>query len=225
MRLVVFVIAGSLAVPVQVFAQAAENANKRYQTKESRAGIAKSLGNPHRDVRQKPAELVAKLGLKPGDTVVDMGTGVGYMLAHLSKAVGPSGLVYGEDIFLDFLEEAKERAKTEKLDNVRFITGSVRTPNIPAGVADMVMTLDAYHHFDYPAEMLAGVHKGLKADGKLVIIDFYKRPTAMPGGNAVEHIRIDRDDVVKEVEANGFRLLSTSEHIPESQYIAVFSKR
>jgi hypothetical protein len=58
-----------------------------------------------------------------------------------------------------------------------------------------------------------------------VIVDFYKRPDAMPNGRAMEHIRLDEEDVITEVEANGFRLTSKKELIPKTQYLAVFVKK
>jgi hypothetical protein len=40
----------------------------------------------------------------------------------------------------------------------------------------------------------------------------------------LQHIRLDADDLVKEVESSGYRLLSRREHAPNSQYIAIFAK-
>ena len=45
------------------------------------------------------------------------------------------------------------------------------------------------------------------------------------GDRALTHIRLDQDDLIKEIEANGFHLLSKHDHIPGSQYIAVFAKQ
>ena len=45
----------------------------------------------------------------------------------------------------------------------------------------MVLALDVYHHFDYPEKMLAAIHKALKPDGRLVIVEYYKRQEAMAG--------------------------------------------
>ena len=45
---------------------------------------------------------------------------------------------------------------------------------------DEVLVLDVYHHFDYPEKMLAALHKALKAGGKLVVVEYYKTPEAMP---------------------------------------------
>jgi predicted methyltransferase len=41
----------------------------------------------------------------------------------------------------------------------------------------------------------------------------------------VQHIRLDQDDVIKEVESNGFRLISKADLVPKSQYIVVFEKK
>jgi predicted methyltransferase len=90
---------------------------------------------------------------------------------------------------------------------------------------DIALALDSYHHYDYPDKMLAGIAKGLKSGGRLVIVEYYKRPNAMPNGRAMEHIRLDEPDVIKEIEANGFRLLSQREHIKDSQYMLTFARK
>ncbi len=87
-----------------------------------------------------------------------------------------------------------------------------------------MLVLETYHHFDYPAKMLAGIAQGLAPGGRLFIVDYYKRPGAMPNQDAMQHIRLDADGVVKEVEANGFKLAWQREHLPGSQYIACFTK-
>jgi ubiquinone/menaquinone biosynthesis C-methylase UbiE len=206
-------------------AQVAEKANRNYQTKEGREHVAANLADPHRDVDQKPAELVEAMQLKPGMTVADVGTGVGYMLPWLSKAVGPSGRVIGEDIHADFIDAAKEKAKSSVLTNVAFVLGGETDPKLPAGTVDAELLLEVYHHFDYPEKMLANLREALAPAGRLFIVDFYKRADAMPGGNALEHIRLDEDDVIREVEKNGFKLTSQHEHQPHRQYMAIFEKK
>lgn len=213
-----------LCVPLA--AQVAEKANSGYRTKEGREGVAKNLSASDRDARQRPKELVAALELKPGMTVVDLGTGVGYMLPYLSNAVGERGRVIAQDIFEDFIEKARATAAREKLSNVSYVLGTTNDPRLLNNTADLILTLDAYHHFDYPEQMLAGMRQALRPEGRLAIVDFYRRPGAM-GGNRDprDHIRLDIDDVIKEVEANGFKLLSRGEHNPGSQYLVIFSKK
>jgi len=207
------------------FAQVAQKANEAYQTKEGREGIAKTLADPHRDERQHPRDIVAAMNLKKGQTVVDLGTGVGYMLPYLSQAVGPTGTVIAEDIAQDFLDKAKLRATTSGLKNVQFILGTAEDPKLPADTADAILVLDVYHHFDYPAAMVGHLRDCLVSGGRVYIVDFYKRPDAMPNGRAMEHIRLDMDDVIHEVEDAGLPSVNTSELIPRSQYIAVFAKK
>jgi ubiquinone/menaquinone biosynthesis C-methylase UbiE len=208
------------------YPQVAEKANEGYKTKEGRDSVAKGLAGPDREARQKPREIVDAMGLKVGNAVADVGTGVGFMLPYLSHAVGATGSVYGEDIQTDFLDQAKNHVQLEHLPNVKFILGSDRDPKLPAATMSGVLVLDVYHHFDYPEVMLGHIRDSLLSDGKLVIVEFYKRRGAMGGGDrALEHIRLDQDDLIKEVEANGFRLVSKSDLNPNSQYIAIFQKK
>ena len=216
--LLVALISGSM-----MFGQVAKKANERYQTEEGRSNVAKTLSSADRDKKQRPAELVQSIGVKPGMTVADVGTGVGYMLPHLSAAVGSQGKVLGEDIFDDFLAKARATAEQAGLKNVEFVKGTERSANLPAGKVDVILALDSYHHFNYPKEMLASFKSALKPDGRLAIVEYYKREGAMGNGtSAVTHIRLDDADVVKEVEAAGFALVEEHEHIPKSQYIALF---
>jgi predicted methyltransferase len=53
--------------------------------------------DPARDAWQKPRELVAALGLRPGAWVADLGAGTGYFSRHLDAAVGPAGVVFAVD--------------------------------------------------------------------------------------------------------------------------------
>ena len=214
----VLALAGTLA------AQVAGQANSGYQTEQQRKGVAGGLADPARDEKQKPGELIRAMGLLPGMTVADVGTGIGYMLPFLSRKVGADGHVIAEDIFDDFLASAKQRAENLKLSNVTFVKGTETDPKLPAAAVDIVLSLDVYHHFEYPEKMLAAIHQALKPGGKLVVVEYYKRKEAMPEGRALTHIRLDIPDVIKEIEANHFHLIAEREHVPDSQYVLILRK-
>ena len=214
----------ALALAASLAAQVAREANSGYQTEEQRKKMAAGLGSPERDQTQKPGLLIREMGLKPGMTVADIGTGVGFMLPYLSKAVGPDGHVIAEDIFDDFLSAAKLKANQAGLENVAFIKGTETDPSLPDGQLDVALALDVYHHFDYPEKMLASIHKALKDGGKLIVVEYYKRESAMPNGRALTHIRLDMPDVIKEVEANHFHLLEEKEHVRDVQYMLMLEK-
>ena len=215
----------ALALAGAMSAQVATQANTQYQTEKGRKSLATGLGGAGRDAFEKPRDVVRAMGLQKGMTVADVGTGIGYMLPFLSRAVGPDGRVIAEDIFDDFLASAKQRASNQNLANVTFVKGTETDPGLSEGSADEVLALDVYHHFDYPEKMLAGIHKALKPGGKLVVVEYYKRPEAMPEGRAMTHIRLDMPDVIREIEASHFHLLAEQEHIKDSQYILVLEKR
>ena len=206
------------------FAQVAKDANTGYQTEQGRAGVAAGLDGAERDSRQKPKELIAALGITPGMTVADVGTGVGYMLPYLS-AVAKS--VVAEDIFPDFLDKARAKAKDSELKNVKFVQGKADDPKLGQGI-DLVLILDVYHHFDYPDKMLASIAASLNAGGRVAIVDYYKSKGSMGGKDstrALTHIRLDEADVVKEIESYGFKLVSANAFLPGVQYLAIFAKK
>jgi ubiquinone/menaquinone biosynthesis C-methylase UbiE len=215
---------GCAAFAAGLAAQVAGTANSGYKTEEQRKNVAAGLGATNRDETQKPGLLVRQMGVEKGMTVADIGTGIGYMLPFLSRGVGPEGRVIAEDIFDDFLTGAKERARNQNLANVTFVKGSDTDPNLPEGQIDIAMALDVYHHFDYPDKMLAAIHKALKPGGRLVVIEYYKRPDAMPNGRAMSHIRLDMPDAIKEIEANHFHLVMERETIKNVQYMLILEK-
>jgi ubiquinone/menaquinone biosynthesis C-methylase UbiE len=200
--------------------QAAGDVNVRYRTKEGRVQVAAGLANPDRDKTQKPESVVAALGLKPGMTVADIGTGVGYMLPYLSKAVGPAGKVLAEDVQTDFLNQAKAKIDAAKLSNVSPILGGFTDPKLPPAAVDVELVLDVYHHFDEPSKMLAALAPALKPGGHLVIVEYHKADSPQPG-----HILREWSDVRREVEASGYRLLAKIDRITVNQYMLTFVRK
>lgn len=216
MKLAVIVLLSAAALPAQVAAPA----NQEYQTKQGRERVAERLGAPERDAWQKPQQLLETIGLKTGMTVADLGTGPGYFLPYLSRAVGPEGRVIAEDIQRDLIDKARARVEKEKLSNVGYVVGTEKDARLPESFFDVVLAVDAYHHFDYPAEMLAGIRKSLKQDGRFVVVDYYKSHF-----RDARHVRLDAAEVVAEVEANGFRLTLRRDHVPNEQYVEVFVRK
>jgi len=209
-----------LALAATAWPQAAGEVNARYRSKEGRAQVAAGLANPNRDKTQKPEAVVAALGLRPGMTVADIGTGIGYMLPYLSKAVGPSGKVLAEDVQSDFLDQARAKVDVAKLVNVSLILGGFTDPKLPPGAVDVELLLDVYHHFDQPQKMLAALAPALKPGGRLVIVEYHKADSPQPG-----HILREWSDVVREVESSGYRLQSKVDRITVNQYLLTFVRK
>jgi ubiquinone/menaquinone biosynthesis C-methylase UbiE len=205
--------------------QVAEKANAGYQTKEDRERVARNLGNPDRVERQKPAELLKAIGVKPDQTIGDIGTGVGFMLPYMIDAVGPTGRVYAEDIQDDFLEKAKAAVAEGGWKNVTFVKGDGKDVKLPENSLDLGFILDVYHHINYPQVTMASVYKAVKPGGRLAVIDFYRsrEHPRMSEERRRNHIRLDRDGFKAEIEAVGFKFDRTFDHLPH-QYVLIFTK-
>lgn len=214
-----------LLFAVSASAQVAGKANEHYGTEHDRKEMGDMLVWSGRDHEQHPHELIAALGLKPGMTVADIGTGAGYMLPFLSRSVGPDGRVLAEDIYPDFLARARRKAGADHLANVNLILGTEFDVKLPPHQVDLAFVLDVYHHLNYPKPVLGSIRRSLARHGRMVVVDYYRRPNAMPGGGAMEHIRADQPEVIAEIESAGFRLVDKREHIPGSQYILYFVPR
>jgi ubiquinone/menaquinone biosynthesis C-methylase UbiE len=190
----------------------------------ARAQSAAVPGPLDPDSLQRPGVLLREMKLEPGMTVADIGTGIGNMLALLSRRVGPTGRVLAEDIADEFLAAAKDAATNQNLGNVTFIKGTDTDPKLPEGQVDIVFAQDVYHNFSNPEKMLEAFYKALRPEGRLVIVEYYKRSTAMPDGKALTRIRLDLPDMIKELEANHFHLIEEKEHTKNSQYLLILEK-
>jgi ubiquinone/menaquinone biosynthesis C-methylase UbiE len=183
------------------------------------------MGHSVRPLVERTAELVASFGLRHGDAVADIGTGVGYLIPYLVARVGVFGSVIAEDIYPDFLAQAQQRSTAAGWQNVRTVLGTEQDPKLPAGQLDAALLLDTYHHLNYPVPILQQIARALKPHGRLIIVEYY-RSRKHPGASDDDlraHIRLDRDEVVAEVEAQGFRLARRFDHLPH-EYVLTFSK-
>src|SRR5690349_5404243 len=70
-----------------------------------------TLEGPRRAASQKVDEVLAKLSLKPGMVVADIGAGSGFFSRPLAKAVSPGGKVYAVDIQQGLLDYINQRDK------------------------------------------------------------------------------------------------------------------
>ena len=175
--------------------------------------------DPARDAWQKPAELVAALGLAPGATVADLGAGTGYFSRHLSQAVGASGAVLAADTEPALVEHLRRRAEQEGLANLVPILASADNPRLPAAASDVVLIVDTWHHIDDRVQYARRLTAALKPGGRVAIVDFQKRE--LPVGPPLDH-KLAREQVVDEMTQAGYRLAGEPDVLPY-QYVLLFA--
>jgi hypothetical protein len=80
----------------------------------------------------------------------------------------------------------------------------------------MVFIVNTYHHIENRVDYFSKVKKGIKPDGELVVIDFFKKE--IPVGPPVNH-KVDLETVKKELKAAGFTQLDVNIDILKYQFI------
>jgi len=171
-----------------------------------------------REVFDRRAEILAATGVRPGWAVADVGAGTGLFTLLIARAVQPDGTVFAVDISPGFVDGILQRAQGQGLENVRGVVNSQTDVRLADGSIDLAFACDTYHHFEYPASMLASLWRALRPGGYLVLIDYRRAP----GVNApwvLGHVRAGRDQVVREVTEAGFELADEQDLLRESYFL------
>lgn len=77
---------------------------------------------------------------------------------------------------------------------------------------------DTYHHFEYPQAMLRAIRATLKPGGTLVIVEF-ERIEGVSSKRVLEHVRAGKETVIKEVEAEGFKLIDDRKFMQQNYFV------
>ncbi len=81
--------------------------------------------------------LVFQAGLRPGDAVLDVGSGTGASALPAAAAVGPTGLVHAIDLSDAMLERGRVKASDRALLNIEFVCADATTWEAPSTVPDV----------------------------------------------------------------------------------------
>lgn len=199
----------------------AASATAQTATKLSPERIGEIVASPDRsdadrtnDIRRKPAEMLAFIGIVPGMIAVDLSTGGGYTTELIARAVGPNGRVYGQSVNPAAPARLAERAKNPGAGNIIAVVQKFEDP-FPAAVAsngvDLVTLMFNYHDFGHMGvdrgQMNKAVFAALKPGGMYVIADHSGRPGTGISESGTLH-RIEEAFLRKEVEAAGFKLVA-----------------
>lgn len=177
------------------------------------------LERPSRETQEQPATLINSLDLQPTDIVADIGAGTGYMSFRMSPLVS-KGKVLAVDIQPEMIEIMEFLKQENKIKNVETILGTATNPNLPESTVDLALMVDAYHEFEYPREMMAGIIQGLKVGGRVVLVEYRKEnPLIM-----IKPLhKMTQKQVKEEMQAVGLVWRETKDVLPE-QHIIIFEK-
>ena len=163
-----------------------------------------------REIFSQRARIASLVGAKEGLAIADVGAGTGLYTRMFAQKVGEKGRVYAVDIAKQFVEHIEGDSKKRGLNNVTGVVCTERSVELPEASVDVVFVCDTYHHFEWPKQTMASIHKALKPGGELVVIDFIRiegqsRPWIL------EHVRAGQDVVTQEIVSSGFEKVRDEE--------------
>jgi len=136
--------------------------------------VGTSWATFHEQIDRQIAPLghaaMAKAGLKPGQSVLDVGCGCGETSIALARAVSPGGRVLAADISELLLGIARDQAKAAGAANLEFMRADAQAHAFPAGAFDAAFSRFGVMFFEDPTAAFANIRRAIKPGGRLAFV-------------------------------------------------------
>lgn len=169
--------------------------SKRRQPLPCPTWLAWWLENSLSDRLMGTETTLDRIGLQPGQRVLEIGPGPGRLLIPAAKRVLPGGEVVGLDIQPAMLERLSAHAAREGVANLTPVLGDATQPHFPPDSFDVIYLCTVLGEIPDREAALRQCHAALKPGGVLSVTEIFPDP----------HYQ-SRDTVRKLAEAVGFRL-------------------
>jgi ubiquinone/menaquinone biosynthesis C-methylase UbiE len=122
------------------------------------------------------AKTLDRIGVRPGQRVLEIGPGPGRLLIPIAERVLPGGEVIGVDMQQGMLDRLSRRARERGLTNLTTILGDATKPHVPAASCDVVMLCEVLGEIPDRAAALTQCFRALKPGGLLSVTELLGDP-------------------------------------------------
>ncbi|MBC3886994.1 methyltransferase domain-containing protein [Acetobacterium paludosum] len=163
------------------------------------------LDNQARRAMLPPEKTLARLGLKSGDIMADIGCGIGYFSIPAAKIVGKSGQVYALDISEEMLGEVDKKIMDNHIGNIKTIAAEENKLNLENSNITFAFISTVLHELDDKDRMLDETKELLADKGRIAIVEWQKISSEF--GPPIGH-RLDKTDLMQLLAIHGFQKIS-----------------
>jgi ubiquinone/menaquinone biosynthesis C-methylase UbiE len=157
------------------------------------------------------------LRLRPGDRVLEIGAGPGFVSFALADRVGPTGVVYALDRSAEALVHLERRQKERGIESIQRIAADAATLQPDRLQADSALITMVLHHADDPAEILRNVVRFVAPGGPIVIGEFH--PDGPCSGGPPRNHRLAPEKIREWCEKAGLAVFKYQRQSPEHYFV------
>jgi len=158
-----------------------------------------SLMDADRHARWDPSNFINRFNIRPGESILDVGSGPGFWTFPLADKVGAQGTVWALDVSREMLDELAKRNPPKQ---VRLLQSELPKINLPDSNLDWIWAAFVFHEVTPPQELAKEMFRLTKVEGVVAVLDW--RPDSLGEGGAPRHHRLSVELVTGFLRDAGF---------------------